>query len=166
MLYLTGENLEEPDWRKLTPRPGSLFLVGDGKQSIYRFRRADVETFDLVRNRIDETDGDIVNLNTNFRSVSHLCDWINAAFEPLFAAHENRYQAEFAPLFKYRPDGENVAVHRISIPKVYRNSRSQIAAEDAERIANFIAAAIAGKQNLMAQTPRFPPTHRRATFSS
>lgn len=145
LLYLTGENLKETDWRKLTPRPGSLFLVGDGKQSIYRFRRADVETFDLVRNRIDDTNGDIVSLNTNFRSVGHLCDWINAAFEPLFAAHENRYQAEFAPLFKDRPDGENVAVRRISISKVYRNSRSQIAEEDADRIANFIAAAINGE---------------------
>ena len=147
LLYLTGENLEEPEWRKLTPRPGSLFLVGDGKQSIYRFRRADVETFDLVRNRIDDTNGDIVGLNTNFRSVGHLCDWINAAFEPLFAAHEKPYQAEFAPLFKYRPDGENSAVRRISIPKVYRNSRSQIAAEDADRIANFIATAINGEDS-------------------
>ena len=145
LLYLTGENPKETDWRKLTPRPGSLFLVGDGKQSIYRFRRADVETFDLVRNRIDNTNGDIVNLNTNFRSLGHLCDWINAAFEPLFAAHEKPYQAEFAPLFKYRPGGENMAVRRISIDKVYRNSRSQIAAEDAKRIANFIAAAISGE---------------------
>lgn len=145
LLYLTGENLKEPDWRKLTPRSGSLFLVGDGKQSIYRFRRADVETFDLVRNRIGDTHGDIVGLNTNFRSVGHLCDWINAAFEPLFAAHEKPYQAEFAPLFKYRPDGENSAVRRISIDKVYRNSRSQIAEQDAERIANFIAAAINGE---------------------
>ena len=159
LLYLTGENLEEPDWRKLTPRPGSLFLVGDGKQSIYRFRRADVETFDLVRNRIDDTNGDIVNLNTNFRSVGHLCDWINAAFEPLFAAHEKPYQAEFAPLFKYRPDGENFAVRRISIPKVYRNSRSQIAAEDADQIANFIAAAIEGKTefNGAGETAALPP---------
>ena len=145
LLYLTGENLQETDWRKLTPRPGSLFLVGDGKQSIYRFRRADVETFDLVRNRIGDTNGDIVNLNTNFRSVGHLCDWINTAYEPLFAAHEKPYQAEFAPLFKYRPDGENMAVRRISIDKVYRNSRSQIAEQDAERIANFIAEAIEGK---------------------
>ncbi len=145
LLYLTGENLQETDWRKLTPRPGSLFLVGDGKQSIYRFRRADVETFDLVRNRIADTNGDIVNLNTNFRSLGPLCDWINAAFEPLFAAHEKPYQAEFAPLFKYRPDDETDAVLRISIDKVYRNSRSQIAEQDAERIANFIAATVNGE---------------------
>ncbi len=145
LLYLTGENLEETDWRKLTPRPGSLFLVGDSKQSIYRFRRADVETFDLVRNRIADTNGDIVNLNTNFRSLGPLCDWINAAFEPLFAAHEKPYQAEFAPLFKYRPDDETDAVRRISIDKVYRNSRSQIAEQDAEQIANFITTTINGE---------------------
>ena len=157
LLYLTGENLEEPDWRKLTPRPGSLFLVGDGKQSIYRFRRADVETFDLVRNRIENTNGDIVNLNTNFRSLGPLCDWINAAFEPLFAAHEKPYQAEFAPLFKYRSDGENMAVRRISIDKVYRNSRSQIAEEDARRIANFIAAAIEGKVEFNGETASASP---------
>lgn len=157
LLYLTGENLEETDWRKLTPRPGSLFLVGDGKQSIYRFRRADVETFDLVRNRIENTNGDIVGLNTNFRSLGHLCDWINAAFEPLFAAHKTPYQTEFAPLFKYRPDGETDAIRRISIDKVYRNSRSQIAEQDAERIANFIAAAIEGKVEFNGKTDNASP---------
>ena len=157
LLYLTGENLQETDWRKLTPRPGSLFLVGDGKQSIYRFRRADVETFDLVRNRIENTNGDIVGLNTNFRSLGHLCDWINAAFEPLFAAHEKPYQAEFAPLFKYRSDGENMAVRRISIDKVYRNSRSQIAEEDAARIANFIATAIEGKTEFNGEAANASP---------
>ena len=157
LLYLTGENLQETDWHKLTPRPGSLFLVGDGKQSIYRFRRADVETFDLVRNRIDNTNGDIVGLNTNFRSLGHLCDWINAAFEPLFVAHKKPYQAEFAPLFKYRSDGENMAVRRISIDKVYRNSRSQIAEQDAERIANFIAAAIEGKTEINGETAHASP---------
>ena len=157
LLYLTGENLQETDWRKLTPRPGSLFLVGDGKQSIYRFRRADVETFDLVRNRIDNTNGDIVNLNTNFRSLGRLCDWINAAFEPLFTAHEKPYQAEFAPLFKYRSDDETDAVRRISIDKVYRNSRSQIAEEDAARIANFIATAIEGKTEINGEAANASP---------
>ena len=146
LLYLTGEDLEETDWRELAPRPGSLFLVGDGKQSIYRFRRADVETFDLVRTRIVETGGRVVDLNTSFRSFGNLCDWINAAFEPLFAAHENRYQAEFAPLFKFKPDGrDDFAVRRISIDKVYRNHRGQIASQDADRIANFIAAALKGE---------------------
>jgi ATP-dependent helicase/nuclease subunit A len=36
------------DWRAVTPRPGSLFIVGDPKQSIYRFRRADIGTYQDV----------------------------------------------------------------------------------------------------------------------
>ncbi|HEY6099423.1 MAG TPA: UvrD-helicase domain-containing protein, partial [Anaeromyxobacter sp.] len=45
LLYLTGSDTEERDWRKLSPLPGSLFVVGDPKQSIYRFRRADIQTY-------------------------------------------------------------------------------------------------------------------------
>ncbi|HSH75200.1 MAG TPA: UvrD-helicase domain-containing protein, partial [Longimicrobiales bacterium] len=34
-----------PDWRLAAPRPGALFVVGDPKQSIYRFRRADIQLY-------------------------------------------------------------------------------------------------------------------------
>ncbi|MGH9368594.1 MAG: UvrD-helicase domain-containing protein, partial [Thermoanaerobaculia bacterium] len=47
LFYLTGAETDERDWRKLTPVPGALFVVGDPKQSIYRFRRADIETYDI-----------------------------------------------------------------------------------------------------------------------
>ena len=146
LLYLTGDDPNETDWRKLTPRPGSLFLVGDGKQSIYRFRRADVETFRLVRDRIVDTGGDVANLNTSFRSLGRLCDWVNDAFEPLFAEQDPHYQAEFGPLFKHKPDGaDDFAIRKISVDKVYRNSRRHIVTEDAERLADFIAAALKGE---------------------
>ena len=146
VLYLTGTDTEEKDWRKLTPREGSLFLVGDEKQSIYRFRRADVETFRLVGDRIEATGGKVVQLNTSFRSLGRLCGWINGAFEPLFADSERHYQAEFGRLFEYRPDGVDAhCVRKISIGKVYRHNRAEIASLDAERIADFIAAAVVGQ---------------------
>lgn len=146
LMYLTGEDVEEKDWRKLQPKAGSLFLVGDGKQSIYRFRRADVETFRLVNDKVVATGGEVVQLNTSFRSLGHLCDWVNEAFEPLFANDDPKYQADFGPLFKFKADGaDDFSVRKIPIGKVYRHSRRDIVSRDAERIADFIAAAIAGE---------------------
>src|SRR5207245_9041479 len=63
LFYLTGSDTEEKDWKKLVPIPGSLFVVGDPKQSIYRFRRADIETYNVVRSRI-EACGRLLYLST------------------------------------------------------------------------------------------------------
>lgn len=57
----------------IVPRPGSLFLVGDPKQSIYRFRRADMHTYQAVRRRLLETGGRTLSLCTSFRSRGTLC---------------------------------------------------------------------------------------------
>ena len=49
MLLLTAEDHDEQDWRRCRPAPGALFIVGDPKQAIYRFRRADIATYNEVR---------------------------------------------------------------------------------------------------------------------
>jgi ATP-dependent helicase/nuclease subunit A len=54
LFYLTSKDPSQDDWRKCVPRPGSLFIVGDDKQSIYRFRRADKAVFDEVAKRLRE----------------------------------------------------------------------------------------------------------------
>jgi hypothetical protein len=55
----------------------------------------------------DATGGSIEQLNTSFRSLGTLCEWINGAFEPLFDEFDPHYQAEFAPLLKFKPDGQD-----------------------------------------------------------
>ena len=149
IFYLTGQETREKNWRKLTPRPGSLFLVGDDKQSIYRFRRADIAIGRFVRERMWETGGEVVQLNTSFRSLGALCDWLNRAFAPIFAKESPPRQAEFAPLWAFRPDGVDAhCVRTISIEKWPRKSRAEIAEEDARRIAAFIAQAVRGETTL------------------
>ena len=146
LLYLTGEDTEEKNWLNLDPKPGSLFIVGDEKQSIYRFRRADVETFRLVGQRLEATEGRIEQLNTSFRSLGRLCGWVNDAFEPLFGGFEPQHQAEFAPMLQFKDDGQDTCcVRHISLDRVYRHSRNTIVEEESERIASFIAAALAGQ---------------------
>ena len=61
--------------------PGRLFVVGDAKQSIYRFRGADYGAYRLAIRRIVETGGEILHLVGNFRSVPGLIEPANRIFE-------------------------------------------------------------------------------------
>ena len=99
------------DWRRVTLRAGALFVVGDPKQSIYRFRRADIEIYNLVRARIAESaNGAVVPLTTNFRSVPALCDWANGVFKSQFPSAATPESPQYAP-FEAAP-GERVGTVR------------------------------------------------------
>ena len=63
-----------------TLRPGALFIVGDPKQSIYRFRRADVGAYRRIADRLGESGAIAVTLQTSFRSVPAIQHFVNAAF--------------------------------------------------------------------------------------
>src|SRR6185295_10698438 len=87
------------DWRQLPLRPGALFVVGDPKQSIYRFRRADIDIYNLVRERFsDPSVGRVVPLTKNFRSVASLCNWANDVFKTRFPAEPTHHAPRFAAL--------------------------------------------------------------------
>ena len=63
--------------------PGHLFVVGDPKQSIYRFRRADISTFLAAASRFGRRGGARRQLTANFRSTAPVIDWVNARFGAL-----------------------------------------------------------------------------------
>ena len=67
-------------WEDVGLRQGALTLVGDPKQSIYRFRRADVAMYDRVRGVIAGQGPLMVTLSANFRGVRPLIDWLNERF--------------------------------------------------------------------------------------
>lgn len=88
------ESLED-----VSPREGSLFIVGDPKQSIYRFRRADITIYESVK-KIIEARGEVVYLDINFRSTDFICRWVEENFknrEDGFAFREKstNFQAGF-----------------------------------------------------------------------
>ncbi|NCB42802.1 MAG: hypothetical protein EOM59_09300 [Clostridia bacterium] len=85
LLYLTGTDVYEKNCNKLVPQEGSLFVVGDPKQSIYGFRRADLEIYERFKNNIKSTDGKVIELIANFRSTEELGDWFNSTFIEMFA---------------------------------------------------------------------------------
>src|SRR5690606_25146627 len=98
LFYLTGQETTEPDWRQLTPRPGSLFVVGDPKQSIYRFRRADIDTYNEAKRLIARAGGGVVSLTSNFRSLAQIGEWVNQAFAELLPGETDQFQACFSRL--------------------------------------------------------------------
>ncbi len=65
-LLLTSDQDPGEDWGELTPGPARLTVVGDPKQSIYRFRRADIAVYDQVKTR--SLAGSTEQIVTNFRS--------------------------------------------------------------------------------------------------
>jgi ATP-dependent helicase/nuclease subunit A len=79
---------------------GKLFFVGDAKQSIYRFRRADPAVFDALRGELDERGR--LPLSRNFRSQPVVLQFVNALFdgaiggeyEPLVPHHAQLATAE------------------------------------------------------------------------
>ena len=65
---------------------GKLFVVGDSKQSIYRFRGADPAVFDATRNSLPEQGR--LPLTHNFRSQPEIINFVNSLFEPVMPAYE------------------------------------------------------------------------------
>lgn len=143
LLYLKGVDVEERDWQKARLAPGSLFLVGDPKQSIYRFRRADIDTYNLLKKIAVESGGEVLSLTSNFRSLRALAQWNNPIFKIAFPAEATRYQAAFAPLDTVREEeaGTKCGVYKIIMPKVARNKGEEIAEADAAAIAEWIGKA-------------------------
>ena len=120
LLLLSSADPEQHDWRRVVPVPGRLFIVGDPKQSIYRFRRADVGIYRDVCQRLVAAGARAVQLTTSFRSVPQIQACVNAAFAPVMTGDAFTLQADYVPLDRYRPDiPGQPAVVALPVPEPY-----------------------------------------------
>ena len=123
------------DWRQVPLRPGALFVVGDPKQSIYRFRRADIDIYNIVRGRFSEKGaGVVLPLTMNFRSGPELCTWANTVFKTCFPKQPDAHAPRFAPL---DPKPEQTIRGEVCT-LTHHCGKDEVMERDAERIAAFI----------------------------
>lgn len=109
---IAAEEPQNPDagsaaWELVEVRAGHLFFVGDPKQSIYRFRRADISMF-LEAARRFGADHRTVELTANFRTVEPVIGWVNHVFgrlmnEPVRNGVPVPSQPDYVPLDAMRP---------------------------------------------------------------
>lgn len=153
VMYLTGDNPGEKNWTALKPRPGALFIVGDPKQSIYRFRRADIDIYTRVKDQVENSGGEVLRLSTNFRSAKSLVEWANGAFYDLLGRETPPYQAEYGKMdyFNVPAPGMENGVRILATEKVPYNRADVICSQEAERIASFIGRAIQGDLYISSQ---------------
>ena len=104
------------DWRMAILEPGKLFVVGDPKQSIYRFRRADIGMYDQVKRQVAGQPGGTGALQVirqNFRTTPSVVQWVNNVFADVFDEDkEEGRQPGYQWVEPFRPqaDGPRVSV--------------------------------------------------------
>ena len=130
------------DWTTFTLRPGALFLVGDPKQAIYRFRGADIAAYVRAREafRAQAADG-VLSIATNFRSCAPIVDYVNERFEGLVSEESGQpgFQA-LDPFLPARAEGPSVAALDIAVAEESgKASAPQQRDGEAEAVADMCA---------------------------
>lgn len=119
LFLLAADDPAESNWRRAKIVPGKLFLVGDPKQSIYRFRRADTAVYRQVRAQLLEQGVGLVRLSNSFRATEPLQRAINDAFAPLMTDDEASGQSGYVPLDGGPSADEQPAIVALPIPDIH-----------------------------------------------
>jgi ATP-dependent exoDNAse (exonuclease V) beta subunit len=114
---------------------GKLFIVGDPKQSIYRFRGTDVATYRGVSDHVASRGGRVLQLTTSYRSVPGIQRFVNAAFEQEMVRDDRALQSDYVGLAEWRrPNPDQPAVIALPVPRPYgRGARLQVSGPAIEK---------------------------------
>jgi ATP-dependent exoDNAse (exonuclease V) beta subunit len=148
LLFLIAEKADRELPRIPSPEDiegDKLFFVGDEKQSIYRFRGADVSVFNRLKTDIGGPGGESAALHTNYRSEPALIDFFNTVFQSVMKDAEKPYEASFVPL-KSREENPGVqpVVRILYHPYTKEREPGYLSGDEAEAhaIASFVKRAV------------------------
>ncbi len=119
LMLLAADDWRERDWTRVRPVPGKLFVVGDPKQSIYRFRRADVGIYQSVCEQLVAQGAIQIPLTTSFRSVPNIQCVVNAAFGKAMRQDPQTLQAGYVAMTPHRAPGAQPSVVALPVPRPY-----------------------------------------------
>lgn len=128
LIYLLCGN----DAEKLSGK--KLFVVGDPKQSIYRFRGADVSVFKRVQEEILQHKGKCLSMDKNFRSRENILKAVNAIFEPLMGINTAQ-DVYFSPLEADIPRMEDGPAVEYCVYRYSKEVKEQTYIREAELVA-------------------------------
>jgi ATP-dependent helicase/nuclease subunit A len=124
LLLLAANDPAQEDWLQVTPQPGKLFVVGDPKQSVYKFRRADVVLYRGIRDALATRGVGLVQLTTSFRALRPIQECVNAAFDSEMRDDAAAGQAAYSALQGDTPPiGGQPSVVVLPVPKPYGSTR-------------------------------------------
>ncbi|MEP7215314.1 MAG: UvrD-helicase domain-containing protein [Anaerolineaceae bacterium] len=113
LLAAGADDVEQLKWDEIPVDKGKLFFVGDPKQSIYRFRRADIQLYQSALKHF----GGQLDLTANFRSRSEILDFVNLVFTELIGSEEKPGQPAYVDLTGGRASEiAGSAVHLVGRP--------------------------------------------------
>ena len=139
ILFLIASDEPPVRWQDGALRPGALFMVGDPKQAIYRFRGADINSYGQAREAIRRLwPGNIIQITANFRSRPGILAHVNACFEAPLSA---RGQPGYVPLEPTLPPPEpdTARVVKLKVNLEGQPSADIIRDEEAAAVAAFCA---------------------------
>jgi ATP-dependent exoDNAse (exonuclease V) beta subunit len=119
LVLLSADNPNETNWRNVQPKPGKLFLVGDPKQSIYRFRRADIILYQEVCANLNAKGIETVYLSHSFRAVRPIQLAVNAAFAPQIQRNELTGQPAYVALDGGVNETDQPSMIALPVPRPY-----------------------------------------------
>jgi ATP-dependent helicase/nuclease subunit A len=113
----------------IAPRSDELFIIGDSKQSIYRFRGADVTVFQDTRYEFRSSGGREVGMDTCFRAHERLISFVNHVFPSLFT-RESRYDTPYEAMSANHPPALEAAAVEIHIVTQDKESGARLSAAE------------------------------------